>query len=530
MHHQTHLHPSTWSVSHDMPSVFDPFDLSSIFFSDHHFQYPVEMGSEASKSIENSSPNEFEVASVVFSRDHNFQYPVNGEDITGVPSMDLDAHDHDLSDQFLNIHGYPEDSEESFLPSQNLSSEAEDYWSCSPCMKSSECLLNLPQEDMEMDTQLILPHLLEAHGEARDQNHDVLAEETLRCINQKTSPLAEDPLERLAFHYSFQNRTGNPEGHFLKQEAYKNFVPAFKAFYQSTPHGRFAHSGANSAILEAISKDSEAIHIIDFDIGEGVQWPPVIEAISQQNRALKLTSMKWETEQENSEEPRRNLVEYARSCGLKMKIEEKGFEELVSKLKKLKKRGGNVKRDFLVFNCMVGLPHMGRGRSRRSVMEFLNLAKNMINKNTCNRGIITLGDGEADNKLRNSLSFRSFFDGNMIHYKALLESVESNFPACFSQARTAVEFLFVGPYVSSAAWMKKWEELRENNHFQAENGFGIEGRRLSQEILMEAREMLRGSMVGSYEARIEGQNGNEMVLAWKGTQLVRVSTWGSQEA
>ncbi|KAI9077800.1 hypothetical protein K1719_040286 [Acacia pycnantha] len=535
MHRHTLLEPSTWSFPNDLTSVFDPFDPSStFFFEDDHFQFPVEMmGSEASKSIENSSFNELEVSYVFFNQD-NFLYAANEEDI---PGINLGALDPDFSTQFLNIHGSPEESEESFHLSQNLSSEAEDSWGSSTSLKSSEysflqpASLNLPQEDMKMDTRVILPHLLEAHVEAKDQNQNALGEETLRCINQKTSPLAEDPMERLAFHCSSQNITGNPQGHFLKQEACKNFDTAFKVIYQSTPHGRFAHFVANAAMLEAIPEDSEAVHIIDFDLGEGVQWAPVIEAISQQNKALKLTSIEWETEQENSEEPRRNLIEYARSCGLKMKVEKKSFEELVTALKKLNKRGGNVKRDFLIFNCMVGLAHMGRGRSRRSVMEFLNLGKNMINKNTCNRGIITFGDGEADEKLINSLNFRSFFNGNMMHYKALMESIESNFPACFLQARTAIEFLFVGPYVSSGVWMKKWEELRGNYHFLARNGFGIEGRRLSEEILMEAREILRArSREGSYEARIEGQNGNEMVLLWEGTQLVKVSTWGSQKA
>ncbi|KAI9111882.1 hypothetical protein K1719_017572 [Acacia pycnantha] len=100
---------------------------------------------------------------------------------------------------------------------------------------------------MEMDTKVILPHLLEAHVEAKDQNQNALGEETLRCI------------------------IGNPQGHFLKQEACKNFDMTFEGFYQRTPHGRFAHFVEKSAILEAIPEDSEAVHILDFDLGEGVQ-------------------------------------------------------------------------------------------------------------------------------------------------------------------------------------------------------------------------------------------------------------------
>ncbi|KAI9077225.1 hypothetical protein K1719_040796 [Acacia pycnantha] len=79
-------------------------------------------------------------------------------------------------------------------------------------------------------------------------------------------------MERLAFHYSSQNITGNPQGHFLKQEACKNFDTAFEGFYQRTPYGRFTHFVAKSAILEAIPEDSEDVQILDFDLGEGVQW------------------------------------------------------------------------------------------------------------------------------------------------------------------------------------------------------------------------------------------------------------------
>jgi hypothetical protein len=66
-----------------------------------------------------------------------------------------------------------------------------------------------------------------------------------------------------------------------------------------------------------------------------------------------------------------------RSSGLKLTVEEMGIENLVSEMKKMKKRGGR-RSEWLVFNSVVGLPHMGRGRSRRLVMEFLRVAKEMI--------------------------------------------------------------------------------------------------------------------------------------------------------
>ncbi|XP_028767538.1 nodulation-signaling pathway 2 protein-like [Neltuma alba] len=342
----------------------------------------------------------------------------------------------------------------------NLCSEGEDAWSPTPSMQSDiftvvqpQASLIIPEEDMEMENQLSLPHLLEATGEALEQGQKTLAQVILRCISHKVSPLG-DPLERLAFNWS-QNHDPTEQGSSIKQEACKMFHHVFKAIYQGLPHGKIAHFAANSASIEFIPEDSEIIHVIDFDMGEGVQWPPLIEAIAHQQKTLKLTSIKWEEDdsfdtnfastQWKFEEIRRKLYEHAKSCGLNLKV-----EELAAELKKWNERGGhgNGKRNFVAFNCMVGLPHMGRVRSRSHVSEFLQVARDFIKSSTSKRGIIAYGDGEACEKPRNSTNFRTFFNGHLEHYHTLLESIESNFPFQFSEARTAMESLFVAPYMS----------------------------------------------------------------------------------
>lgn len=474
-------------------------------------------------------------SSTMFTNDHIILYPIIDEETLELPSlmedfsMELDDFDPILSSHVVGIqvNGYQEESEGSF-PSQNLSSEVEDPWSPAPSMKSElssiqQSSLVLPQEHTEIDNQVSLPHLLEAFGEAMGQGQKALAEVTLRCISQKVNPLGESH-DRLSFYLS-QEMTYH--GDYLKGEALKNFEAALRAFYQGLPNGKVAHFAAISAILEAIPQDCDHIHIVDFDMGEGLQWPPIFEAIANLHKTMKLTSIKWGESSEcfsgprSFEETRSHLVEQARSCGLMLKVEQKGVEEVVAEVKKMNKRGW--RKEFLAFNCMVGLPHMGRVRSRRDAIEFLSVAKDFINSSG-NKGIITFGDGDACEKLKNSLNFRSFFDGHLVHYLALLESIESHFTSRFSEARTAIECLFVAPYISSLGWLQKWEEMKRGCHLQSE--IGLEGCRLSQNILMEVNEVLRGSE-GSYQARIEGQNDNELVLEWKGTQLLRVSTWGN---
>ncbi|KAI4321760.1 hypothetical protein MLD38_035107 [Melastoma candidum] len=50
---------------------------------------------------------------------------------------------------------------------------------------------------------------------------------------------------------------------------------------QVTPFIRFSHLTANQAILDAIEGEN-SVHILDLDIMHGVQWPPLMQAIAEQ--------------------------------------------------------------------------------------------------------------------------------------------------------------------------------------------------------------------------------------------------------
>ncbi|QCD99814.1 scarecrow-like protein 18 [Vigna unguiculata] len=528
---------SPWSFFEDMNSTFESgvesygFSMydhvgdsgSYGFIVDDHGLNTLLSTLEDSTSEISSIP--FSSSSLFFSNDHvHTQYPIIEE--TGqLPSlMELDDFDSILDTEIVSIegHGYLRESEGSFFPTQTFSSEVENAWSPTPSVRSelstnqASSLLTLPHQNMEIENQVSLPHLLEAHGEALEQGQKSLAEVILRCMSQKASPLGES-LERLVFYLS-QSMTNH--GDYLKGEAFKNFEAALRALYQGLPIGRVAHFAAVSAILEAMPQDCNSVHIVDSCVGHGFQWVPLIEAIAHMNKTVKLTSIKWGGGDEcfsspsNFEETRKLLCEHAKSCGLKLKVEEKGVEELVAEIKKMNKRGG--KGAFLAFNSMIGLPHMGRESSRRQASEFLRVAEDLINTSG-NRGIITFGDGSAYQKVKNNFNFRSFFKVHLEHYQALLEAIESHFPTRFSEARITMEQLFLQPCISSLDWLQIWEEMQSDE-------ISFKGCQLSKNILMETREVLRGNE-GSYQARIEGQNDNELVLEYKGTKLLRFSTW-----
>ncbi|GMI96423.1 hypothetical protein HRI_003311600 [Hibiscus trionum] len=415
-------------------------------------------------------------------------------------------------DGIEDIYNCFDESEERFGSMLPLSSQTQDLGSPSASVTSVQSALTLPGEAVEIDNRSSVFHLLKAYGEAIEKNQSELADVILRCIGEKASPVGET-WERVAF--GLCQGIQQYQSDYLMQESSKNFEVAFRVFYQMFPYWRFAHFVANSAILEAMPDDVHTLHVVDFDIGEGIQWPPVIEAMAWKHKSMRLTSICWGDE-DIGRGRARQLRDHARSFGVNLTVQEMGIHNLVNELK-IKKRDGN--REWLAFNCMVG---MGKGRSRKTVNEFLNVAKDYVSRG---KGIITFGDGDACENPKDCSGFGTFFDGQLLHYQAVLESMESDFAKHMLEARMAMECLFVGPNICGQAWLQKWREMKEGLRFDA--GTAIEGMRASSARLMEAKEIVK-ERDSLYEVSIGGDSGNELALEWRGITLVRVSSWRNQ--
>ncbi|KAL8120107.1 protein NODULATION SIGNALING PATHWAY 2-like [Apium graveolens] len=396
------------------------------------------------------------------------------------------------------------------------------YYNEIECLQSGNQSLILPTDDMDVDdTQSSLSPLLKAYAEAMDEGQIQLVDAIVARINQKVSPVGKT-LERVAFNL-FQP-TQN-QGCYIKQEASKNHEAAFKAFYEIFPYGRFSHFAANSAILEAMPDDADTIHIIDFDLGSGIQRPSLIESIGSTSKTLRLTSVKAEDYYASNssiwkfEKTKWRLHEYARSYNIKLITEEMTVQDLMKDIEISKCEN---RREWLAFNCMANLPHIGSRRSRNDIMIFLWVAKAALVNFTTYKGILTFGRGEEGDMMQNTSTFSSFFSERLRHYHALYESTECNFPDNFAEARLALESLFLGPCVSSPSCFQRWEEIKSGR--VSAPIMGLQGLKVSHENLLEVKEMVNARKT-LYSVRSEGQNENELILEWRGSPLVRVSTW-----
>lgn len=499
-----------------------------------------ETGFSLFSTVKDSPDIEFIPYSPTMLSEEHMNFPIHFDEAqytipSDVSSLTLEELETILSNESEDVFGWVEENKKSY-PSKQVSVEGHYNWSFSPSMKSADAFMDmelidtsitLPKEDMKMDNQLSIIHLVKAYGEAMEKGQKELEVVLMNRIQEKVSPVGEI-MGRLSY-YLFQHT--DKEANYLKQESAKNFNAAFQAFYQIFPYGRFTHFAANSAILEAMPLDAETIHIIDFDMGEGLQWSSMIEAIVQKPRkTVRLTSIKQREEnctcaasQWRFEQTKRHLYDHAKSVGLKLKVEEMELQGVMYEIKRMKKKG--ERNEWLAFNCMVGLPHMGSTGTRRQVMEFMRVAEELTaHSENNNRGIITFGDGEGwEKQIKYSSSFMSFFDEYLLHYQALLESMEWTFPSHFAEARIAMECLFVAPHVSSLGWFQKWEEMKESD-CKDDLVLGLEGWIVSQESLMEAKQMVREGE-SEYRVKIEENSMNVMVLEWRGAPLVRVSSW-----
>ncbi|XVF46212.1 hypothetical protein PTKIN_Ptkin03bG0009200 [Pterospermum kingtungense] len=438
------------------------------------------------------------------------------------PLLDIDLPDILLGEPCLSRAGEGDSpSNDQFMlewmasdTSQNLSPISSEVSLDVPSVQSP---MVLPAEYVEVDDQVIFLHLLKAYADAMGGEQIELAEEIMRRLKEKACVTGKS-LERLAFYLTIAL---DKQGDYLMQESRKNYEAAFKAFYQVFPYCRFAHFTANSAILEAIPANAKVLHIVDFEIGRGIQWPPVIEALGSKGlRMLKLTSIKQEEDDDSCSpitfvETKKQLCRYATKFGLKLKMEEMGIESLENEIKKARKRPGNG--EWLAFNCMVGLPHMGKGRSLKHVENFLITAKALIRSSGetdgSNRGVITLGNGIGVENRMDSKNFSSFFEAQMVYFQALLESMEQ---FQYLEARIAMECLFVAPHLSSLAnATRECGSLRE---------LGLVPQRMSWENYVEAKELIKEGE-SSYWVRTEGDDNNQMVMGYMGAPLVRVSSW-----
>ncbi|KAI3463853.1 hypothetical protein Pfo_020516, partial [Paulownia fortunei] len=165
----------------------------------------------------------------------------------------------------------------------------------------------------------------------------------------------ENPLRTLALYFTeglIYKSIDSPE---LLEDSFprpSNAISAFQMLQELSPYVKFAHFSANQAILET-TMDHQGIHVIDFDIMEGIQWPPLmVDLAARQEASLRVTAIVGDQQNSGSiQQTGVRLQDFANSVNLPLEFNQM-FMTKVEDFEKIEVR------ETLIANCMLHQLHM----------------------------------------------------------------------------------------------------------------------------------------------------------------------------
>ncbi|KAK2659243.1 hypothetical protein Ddye_005776 [Dipteronia dyeriana] len=378
---------------------------------------------------------------------------------------------------------------------------------------------------------LHLIHLLLITATAVDENNLDLALENLNELYQTVS-LTGDSVQRVVAYFAdgiaarLLTRKSPFYDMIMKEPSIEQEFSAFTDLYRVSPCFQFAHFTANQAIIEAFEKEeannNRALHVIDFDVSYGFQWPSLIQSLSEKattsNRiSLRITGFGRSMEELQETESR--LTSFA-----------KGFRNLVlefqgllrgSKLINLRKKKNETVAVNLVFHL-------------NTLNNSFKISDTLKSVHSLNPSIVVLVEQDGT---KNPRSFLSRFMESLHYFAAMFDSLDDCLPL-ESTERLGIEKNHLGKEIKSMLNYDKEEAIRyekmESWKTRMER-HGFEGMKISSKSLIQAKLLLKIRTTHYCPLQIDGENsgfkvferddGRAISLGWQDRSLLTASAW-----
>ncbi|EFJ27408.1 hypothetical protein SELMODRAFT_95651 [Selaginella moellendorffii] len=399
-----------------------------------------------------------------------------------------------------------------------------------------ECAAAVTSSDWHRAIRCLV-HLSRAaspHGDAVERLAFYFSAALARCLCSLSAPCASEIRSLLRLNnLHFLLEEDQPPPSFEDDLFYYSggAEEAYLALNQVTPFIRFSHLSANQAILEAVDNE-RAVHIVDLGIMQGLQWPPLMQALpptlssSSSSSSTTLTLRITGTGPSISllEQTGARLRDFARTLHLDFEFDAvcTTSRHVVASLQQhLELRRGEA----LVVNCMTQLHKLLPAAHRAALPHALEFMRSL-----CPR-ILTVAEKESEHDL--SQSFLERFLVTLDHYAAVFDSLEATLPPRSPQ-RLMIERLVLAKEISGIV-LEDGGGDDENLAVVRHQSFGNWRRDMeaagfqlvppSDFAIAQAKLLLRLHYpADGYRLLVENQHGS-LFLSWHDKPLVALSTW-----
>ncbi|XP_065858185.1 scarecrow-like protein 28 [Euphorbia lathyris] len=288
---------------------------------------------------------------------------------------------------------------------------------------------------------------------------------------------------------------------------------ALRLFNQVSPIPKFIHFTSNEILLRAF-EGKDRVHIIDFDIKQGLQWPSLFQSLASRNNPpshVRITGI-GESKQELNETGDR-LAGFAEALNLPFE-----FHPVVDRLEDVRLWMLHVKEgESVAVNCILQMHKTLYDGTGGALRDFLGLVR------STNPALVLMAEQEAEN---NAPNFETRVCNSLKFYSAIFDSIDSSLPLD-NAARMKVEEMFAREIRNIVACegsdrferhenFEKWKKLMEQGGFQC---MGITGREMLQSQMLL-------KMYSSEDFGVKRrQDGAALTLSWLDQPLYTVSAW-----
>ncbi|XP_058104802.1 scarecrow-like protein 28 [Magnolia sinica] len=289
---------------------------------------------------------------------------------------------------------------------------------------------------------------------------------------------------------------------------------AFQLLNHISPIPKFLHFTSNEMVLRAF-EGKDRVHIIDFDIKQGLQWPGLFQSLASRPNPpthVRITGI-GESKQELQDTGER-LAGFAAALNLPFE-----FHAVVDRLEDVRLWMLHVKeKETVAVNCMLQLHKALYDDNGGAFRDLLGLIR------STNPTVVLMAEQEADH---NDASWETRFSNSMKYYSAIFDSIDSSLPLD-SPARIKVEEMFAREIRNIVACegnerIERHESFGTWRRLMEEGGFRCVG--VGERETLQSRMLLKMFSCENYRVEKQGEDGGGLTLSWLDQPLYTVSAW-----